>query len=99
MNRYPFGNRIKIQGTFTNTETGELYDPTPVKVSTRAPNGVLTTKVYGTDAEVVRVSLGVYKLLLLGNQTGTWYYRWFCDDANEEAAEEERFYVENAVAD
>lgn len=95
--RYPLGNLIQVQGVFRDANSN-LYDPPVVKISYRTPDGTLTTLVYGTDAEVLKASTGTYTLQIHGNQVGTWYYRWFCDHATVKAADEEKFYVENAIA-
>lgn len=98
MNCYPIGNLIQMQGVFRDA-SNNLYDPPVVKVSYRAPDGTLTTKVYGTDAEVTKDSTGTYTLQINANQVGTWYHRWFCDHATIKAASESKFYIKNAVAD
>lgn len=98
MTRFPIGNLIQVQGVFRDA-SNNLYDPPVVKISFRAPDGTLTTKVYGTAVDVLKTSTGTYTLQIHGNQIGTWHYRWFCDHATVKAANESKFYVENAVAD
>jgi hypothetical protein len=56
---YDVGDVVRITVSFTDID-GEVADPTDVSVSYRVPRGTITTLAYGTDAEVVKDSSGVY---------------------------------------
>lgn len=63
------GNRAIVQATFrVPDEAGTLTDPTTVTFTARRRRGktidAATEYVYLTDAEVVRVSVGVFKLTI-----------------------------------
>lgn len=50
-------------------------DPTTLKFHITSPgNGTDVTYTYGTDAELTKVSVGVYKVYYTVNETGTWNY-------------------------
>lgn len=56
---YDVGDVVRITVSFTDID-GEVADPTAVAVSYRVPRGAVTTLEYGTDAEVIKSSTGVY---------------------------------------
>lgn len=53
-----------------------LLDPSVVVVRLRAPNGVVTTYTYGTDAELTRDGQGKYRLRFTLTQKGTYRWTW-----------------------
>ena len=68
----PFmGSERYVTGTWRD-ETGNLGDPQTVEFLVMRPDGGKTVYVYGTDAEVARISEGVYRLLVALTQAGTW---------------------------
>ncbi len=58
------------------TPVGRLADPSPVKFHRLTPAKVKTTLVYGTDAAVVRESLGRFLTDLELTEGGMWLYKW-----------------------
>jgi len=56
--------------------SGTATDPTTVTFRTRNPNKIVQSYVYLTDAEVVRVSTGSFRIDLQFDLPGMWYYRW-----------------------
>ena len=88
---YDLGQDVEVVGDFRNN--GTLYDPTTVKVSVRRPGGKIKTYVYGTDAEVVKDSTGLYYMVITGSLVGVWFYRWFTDTAGQKSADEQRFTI------
>ena len=83
---HDLGALVKVTGIFTDEE-GDSLDPTAVKMSWRTPAGVNTTKVYVTDAEVVKEEPGEYYVLLDANESGLWYYRWWSTGTGQAAKE------------
>jgi hypothetical protein len=91
MNTYDVGDLVRIDATFTVDATAT--DPTTVICRVKAPDGTVSAKTYGTDAEVVKESTaGVYHLDIDITQRGTWRYRWEGTGAAQ-GAEEGRFDV------
>lgn len=63
---------------------GDLTDPDTIEIDVFPPSAILTgdtpdeptTYVYGTDAELTRVEIGVYRLAFTPDEAGGWRYRW-----------------------
>lgn len=91
MNSYFVGNVVRVQGNLADLD-GTLGDPGGVVVKHRSPTGVVTSKTYGTDAEVVRVGVGIYQVDIVANLEGIWHYR-FESSVSRAAASEGRFTV------
>lgn len=88
------GNVRRVSVVFTTT-SGLAADPTTVTCKYEDPSGNTTTKVYISDAEVVKTATGAYYLDIDCDEAGTWYYRWIGTGAVQAAAQG-RFYVEPA---
>lgn len=88
---YNQGDLVRIAGTFT-TAAGNASDPAAVVAYYRDPAGTTTTLTYGTDAELVRDSTGVYHVDVDANQPGTWRYS-FRGTGTGQAADESYFRV------
>jgi hypothetical protein len=86
MRQYDLGDAVRCTAAFRSL-SGVLFDPTTVSVSVRKPDGTITTKVYGTDLEVIKVSVGSYYIDVDGNAPGNWFYRWFSTGTGQAAAE------------
>jgi len=61
---YIVGDEARFAATFSipGTAPPQMYDPATVVFMVRTPLGVETEYVYGTDAELLRISTGVYAL-------------------------------------
>lgn len=79
---HDYGEVVRARNTYTNPDTGAVTDPLTVQVELRKPDGTLTTYVYGTDAELTKISVGLYQMLILLNQTGTYRWRWTATTAD-----------------
>jgi len=91
------GDLVRCTGTFTNG-AGAGVDPTAVLFKVKMPGGTITTYTYGTGAEVVRDSTGVYHVDVDANAAGEWYYRFYSTGTGQ-AAEEARFSVDGSEFD
>lgn len=91
MNIYDRGDLVRCTGTLTNS-AGTAIDPTGLTVMVRTPAGATTTFTYGTDAEVVRSSIGIYYIDVSVTQEGDWAYR-FASTGTGQAAAEGRFRI------
>lgn len=76
---YP-GDSMKIRYSITSETTGELYDPATVRFHYEDPAGTITTKIYGTDTDVVsKIATGVYQLVIYIPYTLASVGRWTID--------------------
>ena len=77
---YNIGDVGRITGTFKtfNDATGarDLIDPTVVKLRVQPPTGSAVEYVYGTDAQVTRISACLYKGLIPLTMAGNYQFRW-----------------------
>lgn len=72
------GDLVKLTGTFTDPDNADApIDPTAVFLAFTSPSGTTTTYTYGTDAELVKASTGVYTANVDGTEAGKWRYRWY----------------------
>lgn len=67
--------RVYTDPGFTNA-AGALADPTTITMRWRVAGGVETSWVYGTNAEVVKDSTGVYHADIPITTVGLHYYQW-----------------------
>lgn len=74
-------------------ENRSVADPTVVTMRFRKPDGTRTAYVYGTNAEAVRSSTGVYYVDLSIDQAGVWTWRWEGTGGTAAAADEADFTV------
>lgn len=96
MNRYQIDDDVRCQCTFTNSDTTAVVDPTAVMFQARSPAGTVTSYTYGTDAQLTRVSTGVYRATVDANAVGIWHYRFYSTGTGK-AAGEGKFEVEPSV--
>lgn len=83
--QFPLGQTVRVRATFEDPDTLVLVDPNTVTFKVRAPNGVVTTKTYGVDAEVIKESVGKYLYRLTLSQEGTYRWKWTGVAVNETA--------------
>ncbi len=88
---YDKGDLAKLKGQFTDVN-GNLTDPASIFFTLTNPNGTQTNYIYGTDAQLVRESTGIYYVLVDCNVVGSWDYRFYSEGAGQTAGEE-RFTV------
>lgn len=73
MSSYINGDTIRLSATFT--VDGAATDPTTVTLRVKAPSGTVTAYTHA-DAEIARVSDGVYRKDVPFDAAGSWYVRW-----------------------
>lgn len=92
---FDHGDTVNVYGEFRGPD-GELGDPQTVKVSVKRPDtGVITTKTYDVDVDVIKDGVGKYHLTVDLNAEGTWAARWF-SEGTLKAAAEMRFKVKDS---
>lgn len=91
---HQIGDTVRITVSFRGLADGALTDPTTVTVKTKVhKSGDVTAYVYGTDAEVVKDSTGVFHFDLTFAEAGTHFWR-FAGTGAVQAATEGSFEVE-----
>lgn len=91
---YDLNDLVRCKARFRNPDNADAYvDPTTVTFKFKNPAGTTTTYVYGTDAQLVKESTGVYRVDVAANAAGTWHWR-FESTGTGKAAEEGTFRVE-----
>src|SRR5262245_1206382 len=94
-----FGSTVVIRAAFRDP-TKALIDPTSVKVLLRPrvdedPPSI-EEFVFGTDPELVRESLGQFKLLWVPPRAGGWLYKWVGTGPGVHCLGEGSFMVANS---
>ena len=89
---FDIGDAVRIKIAFRNQD-GNLDDPTTVTFKYKVTKtGTPVVYVYGTDAEVVRESVGEYYCDVLVAQSDPHYVS-FIGEGGLDAVEEDVFYV------
>lgn len=86
-NSYNVGDRVDTSALFT--VTGVLTDPTTVSaVWGRSGAAPTNTWVYGTDAQIAKVGVGIYSaaIYITASMTGSFYYEYYGTTACHAAA-------------
>ena len=91
MNTYPLGAVVRANCAFTTNSAAD--DPTTVQAKIRTPSGTITAYIYGTDAQLIRDSIGNYHVDISATAAGVWSYR-FIGTGTGQAANETEFYVQ-----
>lgn len=91
---FQVGDSPRLKGTFTDA-AGAVVDPATVTFKIKNPYGTITTYVYGTDAQLVKLSTGIYYVDFDVTIAGTWFYR-FSSTGTGKAADEAEFTVEES---
>lgn len=96
MQSYKQGELVRVSGVF-ETPAGDPTDPTTVKVTIVRPDGDTSTYVHGTDAALVKASVGDYYIDVSATIPGVWTY-WWHSEGTGQAADEKKFLVDPAEA-
>lgn len=86
MQVYDIGDRRKLSCEIRD-EDGSLVDPTALTFTMREPDGTVTHYVRGTDAELVRDSLGIFHVHWDCELAGFHTWRFEADGVIAVAAE------------
>lgn len=78
-------------------QDGIGVDPTTVTFRTKSPCGVEASYTYGTDANVLRASLGNYTADFTVDTAGRWHYRWQTTGTGTVTANEGMFNVQRSA--
>lgn len=98
-NRYDVGSVVRVYSgkdgkpePFRNID-GAPTDPTGLTMWYRLGTGNKTSKVYTSDAEVVRDGTGLYHIDITASDDGNWYYG--ADATGVVAASYEHYFIAN----
>ena len=80
---YDVGDVIRCGGTFT--ASGTAVDPSTVTAKWQYLGGTITSYIYGTDAELVKGTVGVYYFDITVAAEGTYLYRYISTGDNAAA--------------
>lgn len=89
---YTIGNAPRCFGEHRDFN-GDLENPDTAKVKVLKPDGTETEKIYLTDAEVIRVSTGLFYMDVATTMPGTWAYQWHFTKGTAAALAEHKFKV------
>ena len=73
--RHAVNTTVRIAVNFQDDD-GTDVDPSTVTFKAMSPIGTLTTYVYGTDAELIRLNTGDFYVDFVPTESGRWHYRW-----------------------
>lgn len=100
---YRLGDSRKFTVRFEDGD-GKPYDPPKVRYKRRVPAGTITTYVYGTDVQLVKVAVGEYYVLevfpLNTSYIGKWNIRFEgleSDLTTPQAEDEYEFTVTGSI--
>lgn len=97
MNSYALGTAVKLEVTFSDLD-GMLFDPPTVALIWKKKGGSETRYDYGTDAELVRDSLGVYYAWVVPDAPGEYCYRSETTGTGQVANEDDFIVDESCFA-
>lgn len=86
---------VRIAANFQDEDRVDV-DPTTVTFKICNPFGTVTSYVYGTDAEVVKVNTGDYYVEYSPDVSGRWWYRWETTGSGTTTAIEGAFVVQQS---
>lgn len=89
---YDVGDVVTLGATMRDS-VGVLADPVTITFRIQARNGPVTAYVFGTDAELERVSLGVYRVAWEIIASGPHDYRWIATGNDVDQEEPGEFYA------
>ena len=70
------GATARLPVTITALVGNTMADPGGLVLKIRKPDQALVTLTYGTDAALVKASVGLYYVDVLLDQAGRWKWRW-----------------------
>ena len=84
---------VRIPVNFQDA-TGADTDPSTVTFKLYSPSAEISTYVYGTNAEVLKTSVGDYYIDVTPDEPGRWHFRWESTGTNKATAVEGSFVVQ-----
>ena len=72
---YEEDSLLRFKATFKDNDAA-LTDPTTITLRHTEPGAAAVNYVYGTDAEVIRESLGIFHVDYIADAVGEHKWRW-----------------------
>lgn len=91
--RHYVDSPVRIAINFQDEDRVDI-DPDTVTFKAMSPAGTVTTYVYATDAELVKVNTGDYYVDFNPDASGLWHYRWSSTGTGETIVIEGKFRVQ-----
>ena len=77
LRRWYAGDVLTLRATFTDPATGDLIDPAVVEFKYSISGGSVVRFVYGTNAAITRISIGLYQVVIdTTGHPGLYNYIW-----------------------
>jgi hypothetical protein len=89
------GSQVGL-GVLWFDENDVLTDPTVITFEFKTPSGTSTTYTYGVDAQLVKIAVGKYQVILTASASGIWSWR-FAATGTIVAALEGEFTVDQSI--
>ncbi len=84
MSQYDVGDTAILSAMVKDADD-VLTDPTSLVLTIKDPSGTKTVYTYGTDAELVKDSVGMYHFDLTFDKSGIWRYRFVATGGVDQA--------------
>jgi len=98
INSYVRGTLARIAISIKNAAGTDVDPTTGPTVKYRNPAGTVTTKVYPTDTEVVKDSVGDFHIDVDADSEGKWSYYWSGIGTNKGADKGEFIVLDDVFA-
>lgn len=89
---FDIGELVRVTSSFKNI-AGNFIDPSVVTLKLKINTHTVVVYVYGTNAEVIKDSTGVYHCDVSATEAGTYRYRWEGSGTIGQSAGEDSFIV------
>lgn len=94
---YDLADVRRLSAAVTDSDAAAA-DPTGLSFTLQPPDGVTVTYVYGTDAELVKDSVGNYHVDITLSQPGRWAYKFNATGSNAQMTSGELFVRRDSTA-
>lgn len=84
--RYDVGDSVRLDGVFSDPDSGDPVDPPVVRLLVRSPVG--DDEIFEYPGELVRLAPGLYRRIVFVGRAGVWTYRFESEGPTRAAAEQ-----------
>lgn len=71
------GASVLFKSTYTDPDTGDPVDPGSVEIQVKKADGsAKVSYVFGTDTEVTKDGVGLFRAVIPAGDAGLYNYRW-----------------------
>ncbi len=94
---FMIGDTARIPVNVTSVATSLIADPGGLLIRIKKPDGTVTVVTYGSDAALIKDSVGNYHVDQLLDQAGLWRWRWEATAPNQGVVEGALNVIKSAV--